>query len=545
MPSDDIPNNPAADDEGSVNRLTQIEHVVVLMLENRSLDNVLGWLHPPGSKVHIWPQGDLPNRFDGIPANAVNLRNGWPWSPTKGFASLGSRQRWRVPRWAPYEAINNVQVQMYANGDGLMYDKNWGSAITMGGFAFDYPVPGEFSASTSASASANGSANANAPIDMNGIGDVMGAYTDEELPVLYGLARNFAVSDRWFGSVPTETDPNRAFSLCGTSEGDEYVLQNRIFTKPTFFEGLNPSADGKRLGKTWALYYQDDGSDSIKPSNSACWTTGHFPRIVTHAVPNSRGRGRVAPYAEFVKAWETGVGIPEFSYIEPVWGWGVGGDDGNDFYGFQGNDYHAPAWVGPAEWDLNHLYTLLRKSPKWNRTLLIVVFDEHGGLYDHVAPPRAFNPDGIVSIGPTKFAFERMGPRVPALLITPFVESGTVFRQPSDSRAAFDHTSIIKTVLQWANADPGFITSMGTRVQVAPSFADVLSPTIVQTHAPMDFCPPTSFRDQCKKGLHFPFDAAGLTVDDHRAVIDQIRSVDEYLDAMRRLARMRQSVGRN
>ena len=485
--------------------LSQIDTIVMLMLENRSLDTMLGWAHRDGLPINIWPPGSLPARFDGIPSNALNDRDGWPYQPTPGFAHLHA-QRWRAPRWDPYEGLRNVQIQMYADGDGVVSDPRWGAA-KMKGFAVDYPAG-----------------------DLASFGDVMGAYTKEELPVLYGLAEHFAVSDRWFSPVPTETDPNRAFSLCGTSQGDEYDVPERIFSAPTIFNGLNPTSDGRNPGRDWAIYWQYNGRGAFDPPGNVCFTQGRFEQVIA-ALADPRSRGQLLPYRSLLDALRNGRDIPSFCYVEPWWGWGVGMPDGTDFWGFQGNDYHPPAWIGPAEWDLNELYEALINSRQWGRMLFIVTFDEHGGTWDHVAPPRAANPDGM--IGPDGFRFERMGPRVPTLLISPYVRPRTVFRAPSGSGAAFDHTSIIKTILEWAGTDPAFVRRLGSRVAIAPSFAGVLA-TTRQISEPPHFEVPLHYRDQGGgKGPHnLPFDATGLTVLDHRAAIAQSTTAAAYLGAL-------------
>jgi phospholipase C len=492
--------------------LGQIGKVVVLMLENRSLDNVLGWLHCNGDPINIWPPGDLPQHYDGIPPGAVNFKHRTPWSPSCGHGALGA-QRWRVPRWDPHEGIAAVQVQMYGDADGFISDRNWGQYQTMGGFAVDFPTP-----------------------QSDAVGDVMGAYSSAELPVLYGLAKSFAVSDRWFGSVPSETDPNRAFSLCGTAEGIEYALQDHVFASPTLFNALNTSV-GSSAPKTWCIYYQDEGRTSMGPRGSICYTQGRF-RQVGAAIADSRGRGAMAPYESLLETLRSGNEIPDFCYVEPSWGWGWGLPDGTDFIGFQGNDYHPPAWVGPAEWDLNELYVALRASPYWEQMLFVVTFDEHGGCWDHVATPRAVPPDATIG-HPVRFGFDRMGPRVPTILVSPYVAPRTVFRAPSDSLAAFDHTSLSKTVLRWAGADPGFTAKFGARFARAPSFEGVLASTIAQPEAPLDFHPPESFRTQCVKGPHnIPFDAASLNRDDHAIAAAESSTVDEYVTALRRRAEM-------
>jgi phospholipase C len=165
--------------------MRQIETIVMLMLENRSLDTMLGWLFEDSKPVHVYPRDSDP-LFQGIPTDAGNRRRERTYHPTHG--SPIPSQRSRLPRWGPKEDMEHVQIQMYADGDGIIHDRNWGPP-PMTGFAWDYPVE-----------------------IPDHVGDVMGGYTADDLPVHYRLARNYAVSDRWFSSVPSETDPNRAVS---------------------------------------------------------------------------------------------------------------------------------------------------------------------------------------------------------------------------------------------------------------------------------------------------------------------------------------------
>ena len=128
----------------------------------------------------------------------------------------------------------------------------------------------------------------------------------------------------------------------------------------------------------------------------------------------------------FSSALAAGVDVPSFCYLEPFWGGGKGYPTGNDFIGLQGNDYHPPAWIGPAENDLNVLYETLRASKQWDHMLFIITFDEHGGTWDHVSPSATVAPDGNVST----FDFKTLGVRVPTILVSPYVAPGTVFRAP-------------------------------------------------------------------------------------------------------------------
>lgn len=262
------------------------------------------------------------------------------------------------------------------------------------------------------------------------------------------------MSDRWFCSVPTQTNPNRAYSICGTSLGRESNLNiyaDEQFDAPTIFNRLFEA--GKSIGLYW--------TDPWKEGKS--YTHYTFPQLGRTIFLNGTIR-------QFTEQARTGT-LPSFSYIEPQWGYGKG------TLFKQGTDLHPPTHVRPGDQFVGKIYAAVRASPQWEKTLMIVTFDEHGGTYDHVAPPwGAINPDG--KDGPSGFRFDLFGVRVPTLLISPYIRQGTVFRAPEGSAAPFDHTSFVKTLLLWAGVDPA-TAGLGARVPAAPSFDGVLVPHIV------------------------------------------------------------------
>lgn len=419
--------------------IPQIETVVMLMLENRSLDSVLGWLYEHDVPATVMPEGSG-ERFDGIPADASNRAGARTFRPMHGTGGL--REPCRVPRWDPNEKYEHVVRQLFAGGDGHVAGPPWVAPAEMAGFACDYDAI------------------------YDDPSEVMGAYDADQLPVLYGLARRFAVSDRWFSSVPTQTNANRAFSICGTSLGGVDNADLRTYDTRTFFDALT----GHR---SWGVYWQWDGFQSGDPGPAGgCYTADVFPHV-RDAV--DRGDGVLAPYGAFLDAVRHGGDLPQFCYLEPFWGCGKGYPTGHDFAGVQGNDYHPPTFVGPAEHDLNVLYDALRGSRLWPHLLFIITFDEHGGTFDHVAPPRTVAPDEHVATpdGAPPFDFTTLGVRVPTILVSPYVAPGSVFRAPEESSYDFDHTSFIATILKWAGLDPG-AAGLGARVATAPTFESVL-----------------------------------------------------------------------
>jgi hypothetical protein len=171
--------------------------------------------------------------------------------------------------------------------------------------------------------------------------------------------------------------------------------------------------------------------------------------------------------------------LPAFSFLEPVW----------IATGEPATSYHPSSEDGkaPGERALNEIYEALKTGPNWNETLLIITFDEHGGLFDHVPPPYAHKPwpndenDG--------FGYDLMGVRVPTLLVSPWIEEHTVFRTPkpldydSPTPVAYDSTSILATLLQWYGI-PRARWGLGDRTHNAPTFESIFQCRSPRTDAP-------------------------------------------------------------
>jgi phospholipase C len=424
--------------------LDNIDYVVFLMLENRSFDSILGWLY----------KDERPSKFVGDDATPIyqglqtgNYSNEYAGRVipvtfgTKGETGhAGVRaEPMRVPGFDPGEEYAHINQQLFGSpSQPTTTNPPVGTAAGMAGFAYDYDAHYE---------------------SWEELDQIMEAYTPAQLPILNGLAKAYGVSDAWYASVPTQTNPNRAFSLCGTSLGktDNAFLAIEQFQTKTIWNALP-------AGTSWGIYYHDIWF------SKQCYTQYTFPKC-----SDALHDGEIEPIATFYAKARNGA-LPRFSYLEPKWGYGMGNRNGAGFcctLGVQGNDYHPPTWVGPGEAFVNEVYgALISNAAAWQRTLLIITFDEHGGTYDHVDPGWcAIQPDG--DTGPDGFAFDRYGVRVPTLLISPWVSAGTVFRSPS-AKLKFDHTSIIATILKWCSVDPG-TAGLGARVAVAPTFDGAFS----------------------------------------------------------------------
>jgi phospholipase C len=432
--------------------LPQIENVVYVMFENRSLDNFLGWLYAEDSPKNIYPSTPTAQPYDGLTEGLYQLPlKAHFWSDVqyypiqKGVGTDGLT----VPNLDPYEEYEDVLNQLFGDAENIVnVPPPDGTRAAMQGFLQDFDSDFD---------------------SMDETLQITETYTDAELPVLYALARQYAVSDRWYSSMPTQTNPNRAFALCGTSLGR---LVNGGFEHDAI-EKFNTKTIWNALAEqdvSMGIYFHEEWYDS------QCFTQYTFPYM------NKVNQPCAKPLLEIVQIDDASRGfyaraqagtLPAFSYIEPKWGYGVSYDTC-----VQGNDYHPPTNVCPGEQLLYNIYTALKSNPTaWARTLLIVTFDEHGGTYDHHAPAwGATNPNDPDSKN-SPFNFHLFGVRVPALLISPYIFPGTVFRAPA-GKPPFDHTSILATLLRWKGIDPA-LSGLGDRVSVAPTFEGIFSSTIV------------------------------------------------------------------
>ncbi len=335
-----------------------VRHVVLLMFENHSFDQMLGCF----KQVHADLAGVDPNK------PGVNRADGTEFKQ----AETTERQMLLDPR----HEVNHVLAQMADHNGGFVADFAKARPDST-------PEQRQF---------------------------VMGYYPLDFLPALHRLAREFLICDHWFSSLPGPTWPNRFFALTGTSSGrvnmpedDEHGADIEGWfqqEQATVFDRLGEN------GISWKIYFHDI-------PQSICLVHQRQPERVARYFPveqfHEDARG---PEADF----------PAFCFIEP------------DYNGVTENDDHPPHDVMKAQKLLADVYNALRANPDlWASTLLVVLYDEHGGFYDHVEPPGAVPPDDHHE----EYTFDRLGIRVPALLISPWVDQGL-------DATVFDHTSLLK-----------------------------------------------------------------------------------------------------
>lgn len=417
--------------------LHKIEHIVVLMLENRSFDNMLGWLGTSnGGKQKV----------NGVAGK--KLTNPIPpyVERPKGITSVsvGKETVMTNPSPDPGEEYPHVNTQLYGHilPEQNMYPpfnqepynlppvKDLPSKAPMNGFITDY---------INMFASIRGRLPTYEEYKV-----VMNCFDEEMVPVLSTLAREYAVFDAWFSSVPSHTLCNRSFMHAATSHG--YVINSPFYhwlmhgTQTIY----NRIEDKKDRAITWKVYY--DKLDLVSLTglqHPALWHDYASNFQYMDDFKNDAKNGR----------------LPSYSFIDPR-------------LFVDHNDQHPP--IGPTllekssvlagEWLIHDVYSALREGAAWDKTLLIITYDEHGGCYDHVPPPAAVPPDPRRPKGQMDFRFDRLGIRVPMVMVSPYIERGTVI---SD---VHDHTSILKLVEDRWDLEP-----LTDRDKKAADFSHVLN----------------------------------------------------------------------
>ena len=429
----------------TASRLNKIEHLVVLMLENRSFDSMLGMLGRYYEK---------PEMFDGLTGSETNPdADGRPVGITN---VRGTDDDLAIPRTNPAEAWRDMNEQLF--GTQTMEPPN--TAPTMDGFVKSYMRYSN-------------------PLKPREPSHAMHYFMPDQVPVLSRLALEFAVCDRWFASAPCETWPNKFFLHTGTAkdasnpaasgyEDNKYeysaapLLSNDwwswmqawvavvipyfapetlAFGSPTIFARLDKAG----LKNPWKLYYSDFlQASTIRDVVSQIARESHF-----------YATKRIVHFDDFLTDCKNG-SLPSYSVIEPA------------YYLGAKNDQHPPKSIGPGEELIASVYNALRSGPQWPSTMLVIIYDEHGGTYDHVPPPAAVPPD---SISTAPFNFDRYGVRVPAVIVSPYIRPRTILRPPVGAQYPFDHTSILSTLRnRYSLGSP-----LTKRDEVAPDLESVLN----------------------------------------------------------------------
>ena len=436
--------------------LSKFDHIVVLMLENHSLDSLAGLLYDSAhTPNHFVGRGDPAYR--GVAgktlSNCVMTDTGDTITCSVAAAPYETQADMTNPFPDPGEVYSpHINTQLFGHQDPPPSR----TPPTMGGFVKDYYAVMKQSTGWDGNL---------APTEAH-LQKIMNSYpsTDSSLPILSGLARAFGISDEWYCSVPSQTFCNRSFFNSGSSHG--FVSNSGglggyakwlVNTQRTIFNALSDA------GHDWRVYHDAEEAFDLLGEHPVSLTRllhsvpllGHGNKFVTYEGTTD------TPWStnSFVEACNTGT-LPEYTFLEPRWF-------------INHNDMHPPfaplphlLHPGPTvqssilagEWLVWNVYNAVMGGAKWDRTLLVITFDEHGGCYDHDPPPWGMIPPEA-GIGEDGFAFNRFGVRVPTILISAYIKPGTVVRAPDGPFNPFDHTSMLKTVCnRW-----GITASLGAR----------------------------------------------------------------------------------
>jgi phospholipase C len=347
-----------------------VEHFVVLMLENRSFDHMLGFLQSP----------DYP--IDGLAGTETNpsADHGPDVRVSADAVAAGDLNP------DPSHEFEDCNVQLFGTRTPLA-----GATATMQGFVRNYAtVDGTRRHGTS----------------------IMKCFAPRSLPILATLAKQYAVCDRWFAAVPGPTVPNRMFAHAGTS-------LNRVISDPDF-----------RPLRT--IFEAFDTDPAFRAADYRIYNHDGFTLLLTvnHLIDDQHG---FRDFNRFAHDCEHG-DLPAYAFIEPRYA-----NDARSGSFFAANDQHPDHDVVEGERLILDVYHAIRSNPTlWHSTLLLIVYDEHGGIYDHVPPPD-IPATGDPSVD-TTFAFDRLGPRVPAVLVSPYIPPRTIVSRQ------LEHSSIIATL---------------------------------------------------------------------------------------------------
>ena len=352
--------------------LAGIDHIVVVMMENRSFDHMFGSLAVVEGLPVDGLGGDEQNPdLDGVPVPVFNTeRYVHDSDPPHGWSA------------------SHAQFNDGAND----------------GFVREHQLKG----ATQEAA------------------EVMGYYLREQLPIYHALVDEYVLCDRWFASVMGPTWPNRFHLHCATSDGMQ--SNDPISGIPSVFDQL------------------------IAADVSCRYYASGLPFVLTY------GTDLTAPHVKVLQDFfadaEAGT-LPSFSMIDPVLTAGA----------TIGNDDHPPADVRDGQEFIASIYDALASSPNWDRCLLVIIYDEHGGFHDHVPPPLTTDPDHP--------GFEQLGFRIPALVVGPQVHHGCV------NGTVFDHVSVAATVAKRWGLEP-----LNQRVAATADLSSCIDPELIANPRP-------------------------------------------------------------
>lgn len=353
--------------------LDPIKTIIILMMENRSFDHLLGYLSLAG-------RTDL----DGQSPDPAWLARFTNFDGGIGYPPYHTTDPHQMPDdFDPPHERNNIAAQI---------DPRQDDSFPLNGFVSSIPP--------------------SVSPDPHLRKLVMGYFAAAEVPMTDFLARNFTVCDRWFSSIPAGTQPNRLMSMSGSTLID--VNHDVLPAQDLVYDWLN------RQGVSWRVYHQEIPFFSIMPKWLPSILFSSNFKCFEDLEPDIRNN----PPEQ----------LPQVIFVEPTYQdaphTGTATDD------------HAPDGVSNGQEFVMQVYKAVTASPDfWKGALLIVDYDEHGGFFDHVAPPliETAVPDGATWSGGT---FKSLGVRTPAYIVSPYAKAGGA------AHNLFDHTSVLRLLAE-------------------------------------------------------------------------------------------------
>jgi phospholipase C len=483
---------------------TLIQHVFVLMLENRSFDHMLGFSGLTGTDAST----GAATKINGLTGAESNTFNSQPFAVSPGAPD-------RMPA-DPGHEFANVLLQLC--GPGASYTPGGAyPAINNSGYVASYAAGGGGSSP----------------------GVIMNCYSATQLPVLHALAAEFVVCDNWHASLPGPTWPNRMFLHAASSSGLDHspsiaeiaeweTIAGFSFANGTIFDAL------QKQGITRRLYGGDD-----------------FPMV---SALKGIHLSDIRHFSQFADDLSQPAYPFSYVFIEPSY------DVANDYK--NGTSQHPLADVNRGEAFIKATYEAIRGSAFWESSLLIITWDEHGGFFDHAIPPDAVAPGDTAlnsSHNMNGFTFEKYGPRVPALVISPLIPRNLI-----DHRL-YDHASVPKTLEALfglnaltkrdaaANALTSLLTLAAPRNDAPSQLPEVASREVAPLAAAMASAaatvsvsrPADSADDGNLPGIvqaALRQDLAVSPQSDRPTIIARVRSIKTRADAVQYLNEVRQKV---
>jgi phospholipase C len=384
-----------------------IKHLIVVMMENRSFDHMLGFLKSPTYPI---------NGLDGTESNLDTTET--PITVSRNAAISGDLNP------DPGHSFTDTALQIFGDDPGPTPSPN------MSGFVQNF-----FTKTNDVAASAR----------------IMKCFDPTSVPIITRLAQHYCVCDNWFSSIPGPTLCNRVYAHAATSIG-------RVDTGPDWHKITTTIYERLAQFNVDSTIYYNDFTVAMTFPNLMAAQDKYF-----------------ASFQDFVSDCKHNK-LPPYSFLEPRY-------YSTDSPGFlPAEDQHPDHNVWAGESFLRKVYEAVTMNPQtWQDSLLVITYDEHGGTFDHVHPPATVNPDGLNCTDPP-FDFTRLGVRVPAILISPFVQKGAI------DHTLYDHSSVVATArkLFLANWQTHFLTK---RDQQANTFDDCVTLTAPRIDT-LDFSSP-------------------------------------------------------